>query len=54
MILITKEEADYIRIHSNSIRITTTSKTKNARQKKRYADEIPETFKILRKLRNKK
>lgn len=54
MIQITKAEADYIRAHSNKVRITTTSKRKKPRQKKRYADEVYETFKLLRQFHRKK
>ena len=54
MIQISKAEADYIREHSDNVRIITTSKGKNARQKKRYADETYTTFKLLRRFRSKK
>lgn len=53
MILITKEEADYIRAHSDRVKIITTSRGKNARQKKRYADEVGDTFRLLRKYHKK-
>ena len=51
MIFITKDEAEYIRNHSHNVRIITTGAHKNKRQKKRYADETPETFRLLRKYR---
>ena len=51
MIFITKDEAEYIRTHSNRVRIVTTGAQKNKRQKKRYADETPETFRLLHKYR---
>ena len=51
MIFITKDEAEHIRSHSNKVRIVTTGAQKNKRQKKMYADETPETFRLLRKYR---
>lgn len=53
MVKITKEEADYIRAHSKNIHISTTSKGKNPRQKKRYADELGETFRLLKQFHRK-
>lgn len=49
MIFITKDEAEYIRKHSKNVRIILTGAKKNKRQKKRYADETPETFRLLRR-----
>ena len=49
MIFITKDEAEYIRSHSQNVRIVITGAKKNKRQKKRYADETPETFRLLRR-----
>ncbi|MGF6375086.1 hypothetical protein M2140_000120 [Clostridiales Family XIII bacterium PM5-7] len=54
MILITKDEAEFIRKNSKNCRIVTTGKSKNKRQKKRYVDEISETYKLLRKFHKKK
>lgn len=54
MILITKDEADYIRENSQNARITVTGKNKNSRQKKRYIDETYENKKLLRKFHNSK
>jgi len=54
MILITKEEADYIRAHSKKVRITTTARKKRPRQKKRYADEVGDTLRLLKKYRSGK
>lgn len=54
MIAISKVEAEYIRAHSDKVRIVTTSKGKNARQKKRYADETYDTFRLLKRFRGKK
>lgn len=50
MILVTKEEAMAIRSET-SARVTTTSRAKNSRQKKHYAEEHPDVFKILRRFR---
>ena len=49
MIFITKDEAEYIRKHSKNVRIILTGAKKNKRQKKRYADETSETFRLLRR-----
>lgn len=54
MIFITKDEAEYLRSQSSDIKITTTSKGKNARQKKRYADESRLTHTLLNRYRGKK
>ena len=54
MIFITKDEAEYIREHAKNVRIVTTSKQKNKRQKKRYADESRETFRLLDKYHAKR
>lgn len=54
MILITKDEADFLRKTTQNARITVTGKHKNKRQKKRYVDETYENKKLLRKFRNKK
>lgn len=54
MIQITKDEADFIRAHSNRVHIVTTAKGKNSRQKKRYADEVFETFKLLKRFHKQK
>jgi len=48
VILVTKDEAEYIFDRNQYIKITITGKGKNKRQKKRYADEMPETFALLR------
>lgn len=52
MFKITKEEAEFIRKHSTSPRITTTGKKKNGRQKKRYVDESVETVRLLNTYRS--
>lgn len=49
MIKVTKGEAEYIRAHSKNVHITTTGKSKNKRQKKRYADDGRETIYLLNK-----
>lgn len=49
MIRVTKEEANYIKENSKSVRIITTGKNKNAARKKRFADETYETFRLLKK-----
>lgn len=51
MFKVTKEEAEYIRKHAKHARITTTGKTKNKRQKKRYVDESRETIYLLNRYR---
>ncbi|MEY8365752.1 hypothetical protein AALA22_08970 [Anaerovoracaceae bacterium 41-7] len=53
MIMITKDEAAYLRDHAKNVHVTVTGRGKNKRQKKRYADESIETFKLLRKFHNK-
>lgn len=53
MIKVTKEEAAYLRDHAKNVHITVTGKGKNKRQKKRYADESPETFRLLRRFHRK-
>ena len=52
MVLITRDEAEYLRAHSKKVRITTTARGKNSRQKKRYADEVGDTFRLLKRYRN--
>ena len=52
MIKVTKEEAAYIRANAHESRITLVGRHKKAHQKKRYADEMPETFRLLNKYRN--
>lgn len=47
MIQISKQEAEYIRQHAKESRISTTGRNKKSRNKKRYVDESPETFKLL-------
>lgn len=54
MILITKAEAEYIRENAKNVRITTTGGGKNKRQKKRYADESRETFRLLQRFHSDK
>lgn len=54
MIPISKEEAEFIRFHSKNVHIMTTGRHKNKRQKKRYADEVSETFRLLRKFHDGK
>ena len=53
MVQVTKAEAEYILAHSKNIHITTTSKGKASRQKKRYADELRETFRLLKEFHRK-
>lgn len=47
IVQINKEEAEYIRKHAKDVRISITGRNKKSRNKKRYADENPETFKLL-------
>ena len=54
MIMITKAEADYIREHAKNVRIVTTGRNKNKRQKKRYADESRETYRLLQRFHTTK
>lgn len=54
MIYITKAEADFIRSRSKKVKIVTTGKNKNSRQKKRYADETSDAFRLLRKFHSQK
>lgn len=53
MINITKEEAEYIRQNSD-VKVTVTGKGKNKRQKKRYVEESPFIFRLLRKFHRNK
>ena len=52
MIKITKEEADYIREHSN-IFVAVTGRTKRGRNKSRYATETKRTHKLLNEFHRK-
>lgn len=48
MIEVTKDEAQYIRENAKNARVTVVGKGKNKRQKKRFADESRETFRLLK------
>lgn len=51
MMLVTREEADYIRKHSDHIRIATTCKKKKGNRKKQYCEEGSHTQKLLEQYR---
>jgi len=51
MMLVNRGEAEYIRKHSDYIRISTTCKKKKASRKKFYVDEYSETFRLLEQYR---
>lgn len=48
MIEVTKDEAQYIRENAKNARVTVVGKGKNKRQKRRFADESRETFRLLK------
>lgn len=52
MFRVTKGEAEYIREHAKNVRITTTGKRKNSRQKKWYVDESREAIRLLKDYNN--
>ena len=51
MMLVNRGEAEYIRNHSDYIRIATTCKKKKSSRKKFYVDEYSETFRLLEQYR---
>lgn len=53
MIQVTQAEAEYIRKRIPGVKVIVTSRGKNARQKKRWAEESGDVFRVLRRLRNK-
>lgn len=53
MIQVTQAEAEYIRKRIPDVKVIVTGRGKNARQKKRWAEETGDVFRVLRRLRNK-
>jgi hypothetical protein len=52
MILVTKDEAEYIQSHDKDIRIALTCRKKCAKRKKHYCEEWSRTYELLQQYRD--